>query len=200
MKRIGKLCFFACFLIVIFFSVVSAANDGSPAEENGLVLQERQENGVFVLPGSLLVIEEDAFLGTQATEVVLPEGVEVINDRAFANMPGLERINIPESVSHLGSGIFLEDHHVTIYGIPGGKAEAYAQSSGLDFQDIRSLMPAESIRLPKVRQLQTIFYLCQALLLAFILPMRLTGRRICEAKPIRRKKRIELHCLDAYFP
>ena len=52
----------------------------------------------LTLPADTKVIEEEAFYGdTSLDEVVLPEGIERIGERAFANS-SLRKINLPDSL------------------------------------------------------------------------------------------------------
>ena len=50
----------------------------------------------FNLPASLQIIEAEAFEGTAIVTVDLPETVETIGERAFANIPTLRQITIPQ--------------------------------------------------------------------------------------------------------
>ncbi len=95
----------------------------------------------FVLPASLITIEESAFEGdTALDEVILPEGIESIGPRAFAETL-ITHINLPGSLSHIADSSFdntpraafhaepgtyayqwLADHHALLY---FGDAHAY---------------------------------------------------------------------------
>ncbi len=64
------------------------------------------DGGTLCLPESVTVIEEEAFYGDASlNEVVLPQGIEEIGPRAFANS-SLSRINLPDS---LDSGSIASD-------------------------------------------------------------------------------------------
>ena len=61
---------------------------------------------ITLLPGNLSVIGEEAFKLASPVEIVIPEGVEEIGDRTFANCENLKLITIPESVHTFGEDIF----------------------------------------------------------------------------------------------
>ena len=87
MKRTFRLLFFMLFCLLL---VSSASAD------------------VLRLPAGLKVIEEEAFFGDRnIDEVVLPEGIEVIGERAFAKS-GLTKINLPSSLKKIGDNAFDE--------------------------------------------------------------------------------------------
>ena len=72
----------------------------------------------LTLPASLTEIEEEAFLGdTSITEVVLPERLEVIGDRAFMDCDNLQAIHIPQSVWSIGQDA------LPLGGVPDGLAQ-----------------------------------------------------------------------------
>ena len=65
--------------------------------------------GVLNLPAGTKVIEEEAFYGdTSIDEVVLPDGVEEIGERAFAES-GLTKINLPSSLKSIADNAFGGD-------------------------------------------------------------------------------------------
>ena len=60
----------------------------------------------LTLPADTKVIEEEAFYGdTSLDEVVLPEGIERIGERAFANS-SLRKINLPDSLQYVADNAF----------------------------------------------------------------------------------------------
>lgn len=88
--------------------------------------------GVLTLPTAVKEIESEAFLGLKyVTEVVLPDGVETIGERAFAES-SIVRINLPESVTSIADNAFA-DCVLTIYGESGSYAQTYAKENGIPF-------------------------------------------------------------------
>ena len=79
-----------CLLII---ALLTAAGAGALAEE-------------LVLPGALRIIEAQAFEGwTGAERVVLPEGIEEIGSRAFADS-SVKEINLPGTLSRIADDAF----------------------------------------------------------------------------------------------
>ena len=66
------------------------------------------------LPDSLRVIEEEAFVGTKAVYVIVPDGATTICERAFADSESLVFIRIPSSVTSIAENAF-SGTEVTIY-------------------------------------------------------------------------------------
>lgn len=97
----------------------------------------------FTLPASLAVIEEDAFMGTAADVVTMQDAVVSIGDYAFANIPTLQSVEIPCSVSFIGDNAFWGSENVTIYGIAGSYAELWAEGHDILFVDTALLRDSE---------------------------------------------------------
>ena len=68
--------------------------------------------------------------------IALPYRVTSIGDSAFANSTSFTSITIPRSVTTFGSNIFSYPAKLTIYGVSGTKAEAYAGNIGATFVPI----------------------------------------------------------------
>ncbi len=80
----------------------------------------------FSLPSSLLVIEDEAFMGTGFEDVIIPEGIESIGVRAFADNSSMRTVKIPESVFAIGSDAFRGADGLVITGKSGSYAEKWA--------------------------------------------------------------------------
>ena len=90
MKRI---CWLICLCIMLCFGWVSAV--------------KAEKTGLYVLPATTSVIEEQAFAGNSAlTAVTVPEGVTQIGAYAFAQCASLETIYLPQSLQTIGYGAF----------------------------------------------------------------------------------------------
>ena len=89
----------------------------------------------LLLPAQLQIIGEEAFAGSAAAVVVLPETVVRIEDRAFALCSNLREIYIPESVQYISPTAFdkLDVQRITVFGVPGSRAEDFAQAIGCGF-------------------------------------------------------------------
>ena len=59
----------------------------------------------FVIPESVQEIWANAFGGSVLSEITIPEGVKIIDTLAFANMPNLKYLVIPDSVHSIGQRI-----------------------------------------------------------------------------------------------
>ena len=99
----------------------------------------------FVLPASVVIIEDEAFEGTAITDVVLPENVVTIGDFAFANIQTLRNISIPNSTIYIGKNAFKGSNNVVITGAPKGYARAWAHENGIPFNPITSFYAFNNI-------------------------------------------------------
>ena len=85
----------------------------------------------FVLPASVRTIKSEAFLSTTAEEIVLPEGVEVIGSRAFADSDALRLINLPASLTSIAEDAFENSGSVCLICAENSVGQRFAESSGL---------------------------------------------------------------------
>ena len=85
------------------------------------------------LPADTVEIKTSAFEGAGMEMVRLPEGVQVIRDRAFALCENLRYVYLPETLTSIADSAFLGCENLTILCAPNGKAEAYAKDHGFDF-------------------------------------------------------------------
>lgn len=113
------------------FSVWSAA--AAPLAEivDGYI--EADTSRLVVLPASLERIEDSAFEGTAIETVIIPDSTESIGERAFANNKALKITCVPESVKHIGDNAFEDSFNVTIRGVKGSYAAAWAQMHNISF-------------------------------------------------------------------
>ena len=106
--------------------VTALWEDASGADDN---------QGVFILPQSLTVIEANAFEGITATRVEMSENVVSIGSCAFANCPNLREIHIPAGVTSVDDHALDGCGDVTVYGVTGTEAERFANAAGFSFVD-----------------------------------------------------------------
>ena len=58
------------------------------------------------LPATLKVLGSSAFVNAKLKDVVLPEGLQCIEDAAFAHCYELEKVVLPSTLKHIGRGAF----------------------------------------------------------------------------------------------
>lgn len=87
----------------------------------------------MVLPAGIIRIEEEAFAGTGAGRIRLPEQVAEIGGRAFADCPNLTGIYIPASCEAIAEDAFAGTNGLVIYGAAGSAAQEYAERKGIVF-------------------------------------------------------------------
>ncbi len=93
----------------------------------------------FQLPASLTIIEDEAFEGTAITNIDLPELLEYIGDNAFANIPTLRFVSIPDNTKYIAGTAFTGSRHVKISGAPNSYARAWARENGIPFAPVAVL-------------------------------------------------------------
>ncbi len=81
----------------------------------------------MILPENLLAIREEAFLGTDAQKVLVPDGCKEIGARAFADS-SLKAVSLPASVVSLGENAFPA--HVWVYAPRGSTVYTLARQAG----------------------------------------------------------------------
>lgn len=83
-----------------------------------------------VLPAGLLVIEEEALMGTAAECYVLPDGVTSIGSKAFADCTSLICVEIPASVTSIETDAFAGCKGLTIVAPERSEAHNFAVDAG----------------------------------------------------------------------
>jgi hypothetical protein len=93
-----------------------------------------EKNADLLLPAALTVIEDEAFRGSGAKKVYLPDGVTSIGALAFADCKSMTEIRVPASVSDIAPDAF-DGHNrtLTIYAPDRSAAKAYANQHGISF-------------------------------------------------------------------
>lgn len=155
----------------------------------------------FVLPSELIEIEEEAFSGTRAEQVILPSSLQTIGERAFADMTALREVSIPASVSQIGEDAFSGASGLTIYGVSDSYAQRWAVSNGYSFvhRDIWTA-PARA-QIVWTMYLVFLYFLFRSNALEALLRcLRRAAGRLGALRSMRRNDRAELHAQDGYFP
>lgn len=83
------------------------------------------------IPAGVKIIDQMCFANTNVEEVILPEGIECIGFRAFANCNELKRINFPETLNVIKDRAFMNCHSLTEAILP----ETLAELGDLAFYD-----------------------------------------------------------------
>lgn len=83
------------------------------------------------IPADVKIIDQMCFASTDVEEVILPEGMECIGFRAFANCNELKRINFPETLNAIKDRAFMNCHSLTEAILP----ETLAELGDLAFYD-----------------------------------------------------------------
>jgi len=88
----------------------------------------------LVLPANVKVIGEQAFAGTDASVITIPNGCTTIGSQAFLNCKNLTRLNIPASVTSIAYDAFNGCDNLVIYAPQGSMAISRASSLGIKYQ------------------------------------------------------------------
>ena len=98
-----------------------------------LVISESAgDRRVLDLPANLTTIEANAFEGTSARTVILPEGCTSIGARAFAGCRDLEDVYIPTTLTSIAADAFANSPNVRFIIGNNPTAESYAKKHGID--------------------------------------------------------------------
>lgn len=60
----------------------------------------------FKIPNNIVSIGKHAFSDTDLVEIVIPQGVKIVEDRAFSGCTELSVVYLPSSIEELGRSIF----------------------------------------------------------------------------------------------
>lgn len=131
MKKIA-LFFALWFCFFMFFTALSPPTEGSKT-----CLTSKMTKTI-VLPASLHEIEEEAFENTAAESIIFPELLTTIGNRAFARNNALATVYLPESIKYIGAHAFDESHELTIRGVEGSYAAAWAKTHNVPFEQVES--------------------------------------------------------------
>ena len=110
-----------------------------PDTEAGTEQTSTVSSAGFNLPASLQVIEDEAFEGTAIVSVDLPETVESIGERAFADIPTLRSVRIPEMTKEIARTAFSGSSNVTITAAPNSYARTWARENGIPLAPIMAI-------------------------------------------------------------
>lgn len=91
------------------------------------------EQDTMIFPANTQMIGTEAFVGAWAGSVILPEGIEIIGSRAFAECGNLKWIYIPSSVEEIAEDAFDNCDELMIYGERYSVAKDYAVKHEIGF-------------------------------------------------------------------
>ena len=90
-------------------------------------------DSVFLLPGSLQQIGDEAFEGIAAETVIAQRELLCIGEGVFANNHHLMDIYIPQATESISDTAFLNTQNYSIHGVAGSYAEDWAEENQIPF-------------------------------------------------------------------
>lgn len=155
MKKTAACCLLAVFLFAALTCAAPAdravwvkpdlaapASQAASVARPGPIPAEIQEAAVFQLPASLRIIGDMAFEGTAVTVVDLPETVESIGVRSFADIPSLRGVSIPKATASIARDAFAGSAGVVITAMPGSYAGTWARENSVPLRTLAVLTAA----------------------------------------------------------
>lgn len=95
-----------------------------------------------VVQNGITKIGKNAFTGfSSLTEVSIPETASTVSSSAFSGCTQLEEVTVPGVDTTIETGAFASNSAPVIRGFSGSRAEAFAKSSGLQFEDLSTASP-----------------------------------------------------------
>ena len=139
--------------------------DGQYATVDGVLFDRKKKtllhyprgrHGHYEVPAETKVIGMDAFSGSSVTDVILPHGLELLDEAAFSSCRGLRMLSIPATVREVrfeafaycdnltcvivengetvfGEDVFYDADAVVISAPAGSTVETYANDQGITF-------------------------------------------------------------------
>lgn len=147
-RRMLALLLVACMLLSNGSLAAVADNPSSPPADAPQPSPAAEEQSVLRLPTSLKSIEEEAFYqDTSLQEVILPDGVETIGARAFAES-SLTKINLPSTLTLIDDSAFSETGSFIVTAEEGTYAYEWALRNHYISEDVQieTLFPDSSFR------------------------------------------------------
>ena len=94
----------------------------------------------MTLPAGVKAIEDEAFLGTVASRIMITPGVESIGAGAFANSTSLRFISVPDSVVSIADSAFADDPNLCVICSENSVAKEYAVSHGIEYTTVSNYL------------------------------------------------------------
>lgn len=112
----------------------------------------------ITLPSTLKTIGERAFMDwINLVEIEIPQGVTSIGEGAFEWNDKFTKVTIYDGVTDFGNGVFEACANLTVYGLSGSGAEAYAAQNSIPFVAIDGVTQDNKIVLTIGKQDATVF-------------------------------------------
>ena len=115
-------------------TITCTAADGSGTKATCTVTVPEDAISDFILPSALKEIDEEAFAGIDAKQIILPDGIQKIGKRAFAGCKQLKYIYIPAATTQIAGDAFNDvASDFEIHGKLNSYAQTYASQEGYTF-------------------------------------------------------------------
>ena len=104
---------------------VAAGNTAYCSQDDALYSKDKDAllyaggaTGAFIIPNTVVTIEESAFANSTISSVTIPNSVETIGNWAFSGCENLRTVTLPASVTEIGEGVFEVCTKLTSVRIP----------------------------------------------------------------------------------
>lgn len=123
------------------------AIDGVLYTKNGkkLVRYPSGRKGAFTIPGTATSIAQNAFRGCLITDIQIPESITIIGSGAFYQCNKLEKINIPSKIKKLGKTMFYNCHSLQGITLPAG-LEVLGESAFYGCKSLKEISIPDNIK------------------------------------------------------
>ena len=113
------------FLFIVCPITVAADNTAYCSQDDALYSKDKDAllyaagaTGAFIIPNTVVAIEESAFANSTISSVTIPNSVKTIGSWAFSGCENLRTVTLPASVTEIGEGVFEVCTKLTSVRIP----------------------------------------------------------------------------------
>ena len=100
----------------------------------------------YTIPSTVKLIDIRAFSGCQLQTIIIPDGVNEINEYAFSDCSGIETIHIPFSVSVLETGVFSECNELVSVTIDSMTIQTFSDNLFYRCYNLETIIIPNSVR------------------------------------------------------
>ena len=93
-------------------------DDALYSKDKDALLYAAGATGAFIIPNTVVTIEESAFSNSTISSVTIPNSVKTIGNWAFSGCVNLQTVTLPASVTEIGEGVFGGCTNLTSVRIP----------------------------------------------------------------------------------